>query len=92
MSLFIQAFMISLLLQIKCTDSKIKDLKKDIPKKFINTITIDLQLRWKTMSALFLDGQLAQWSSCHSGCTVMTNKAGWQVAGDLLPQEALHNS
>ena len=59
MWLFIQAFMISLLLQIKCTDSKIKDLKKDISQKFIKTITIDLQLRWKTMSALFLDGQVS---------------------------------
>ena len=27
-------------------------------------------------------------SSCHSGCTVLAIRAGWQVAGDLVPQEA----
>ena len=27
-------------------------------------------------------------SSCHSGCTVLANREGWQVAGELVPQEA----
>ena len=31
-------------------------------------------------------------SSCHSGCTVLANREGWQVAGDLVPQEAPDNS
>ena len=30
-------------------------------------------------------------SSGHSGCIVLSNRAGWQVAGDLVPQEAPHN-
>ena len=24
----------------------------------------------------------------HSGCTVLANREGWPVAGDLVPQEA----
>ena len=31
-------------------------------------------------------------SSCHSGCTVLANREGWRVAGDLVPQEAPDNS
>ena len=31
-------------------------------------------------------------SSCHRGCTVLANRKGWQVAGDLVPQEAPVNS
>ena len=27
-------------------------------------------------------------SSCHSGCTVLANREGWRVAGDLVHQEA----
>ena len=30
--------------------------------------------------------------SCHSGCTVLANRPGWQVAGDLVRQEAPHDS
>ena len=26
-------------------------------------------------------------SSCHRGCTVLANREGWQVAGELVPQE-----
>ena len=29
-------------------------------------------------------------SSCHSGFTVLASRAGWRVAGDLVPQEAPH--
>ena len=31
-------------------------------------------------------------SFCHSGCTVLANRAGWQVADDLMPLEAPDNS
>ena len=31
-------------------------------------------------------------SSCHRGSTVLANRKGWQVAGDLMPQEAPVNS
>jgi hypothetical protein len=31
-------------------------------------------------------------SSCHSGCTVLANREGWQVAGELVPQEAPDHS
>ena len=31
-------------------------------------------------------------SSCHSGCTVLANREGWRVAGDLVPQETPDNS
>ena len=50
-------------------------------------------------------GRLAQWITnmcfdslgilnffCHIGYTVLANRAGWQVAGDLLHQESLDNS
>ena len=30
-------------------------------------------------------------SSCHSGCTVLANREGWRVEGDLVPQEAPDN-
>ena len=26
-------------------------------------------------------------SSCHKGCTVLANRKGWRVAGELVPQE-----
>ena len=29
---------------------------------------------------------------CHSGCTVLANMKGWQVVGNLVPQEAPVNS
>ena len=31
-------------------------------------------------------------SSCHRGYTVLANRKGWQVAVDLVPQEAPTNS
>ena len=50
-------------------------------------------------------GRLAPWTTnmclnrlgiiicfCHSGYTVLANRAGWQVAGDLLSRESLDNS
>ena len=30
--------------------------------------------------------------SCHSGCTVLANREGWRVEGDLVHQEAPDNS
>ena len=30
-------------------------------------------------------------SSCHSGYTVLANRAGWRVAGDLVPWESTDN-
>ena len=31
-------------------------------------------------------------SYCHSVCTVLANREGWEVADDLVPQEAPDNS
>ena len=31
-------------------------------------------------------------SSCHSSYTVLANRAGWRVAGDLVPRESPDNS
>ena len=41
-------------------------------------------------------GDLTGWnffkSSCHTDYTLLANKAGWQVAGDLVQQESLDKS
>ena len=46
--------------------------------------SMDIQFVWTAWTFLR--------SSSHSGCIVLSNRAGWQVTGDLVPQEATHNS
>ena len=60
----------------------------------LNQISV-LQCFVKTAGSMDHQHVLRQavfFSSCHSTCTVLANREGWRVAGDLVPQEAPDHS